>query len=801
MFYRTFQILTIITFVLGLSQAAPTQSEWTIGVLQDGSSKPREEFLDSIRAELSDILFDDVDVQWTIPEEYNANWNTDAAGDILERALEDDSIDIVLALGPAVTHAAAVREEGLPKPVVGGIIAEGRSIGLPMSEEGYSTLDNFNFVAARLQAEEDLRVFHRMIGFDVVHLLVESSVLESMQNLSARKRELEEELGIEVVVQPYADTGRDTLDFLDGDVEAVYLTPNMQLTREQMDALIVGINRRNIPTFAMFGRELVERGVLAARTALDLERLARRIALNLQGIMMGTPADELPVEMPLDEQLTINARTAREIGYYPTFEIMIEATLLQQEEVERERPLTLQQAMRIAMGNNVDIPIKAAEVQASFYNKKRPLTALFPQIEAQGDYLQIDSERARASFGNQPVRKTTAGFSVTQILFEDSIIQDFRSASRLYEGQQHEFEAVLLDTIDTSAKRFLNLLKARILVSVAQDNLALTRENLRLANLRYKVGTAGPEEVYRWEAQEAEQQRSLIDAYSQAEQARVALNQALGLNQNILWKPVDIPLGEEDYYFLGDRFFNLVRTEADLAALLAFSVEQALKNSPGLKALDKAVEAQEIAVRKAVRKYYLPSASARFTYNDIVDQDFTGAGFEDVVPGPGGQIPSMRDIDEEWSFGVGLSYPIFQGGARKVQVEKARADLVRLEETRIRARQLIEQRVQLAMYALRSSQPSIRLSRFAADRAQKNLDVIQEKYAEGTVSILDLLDAQNQAFLQQQSAAIAEQEYLTDLMEYQRAISWYEFEKTPEQQSEWLNKFEAFREERTLGKM
>jgi outer membrane protein TolC len=96
------------------------------------------------------------------------------------------------------------------------------------------------------------------------------------------------------------------------------------------------------------------------------------------------------------------------------------------------------------------------------------------------------------------------------------------------------------------------------------------------------------------------------------------------------------------------------------------------------------------------------------------------------------------------------------------------------------------------LYALQSSHPNIGLSRTAADRAHKNLDVVRKKYAQGAVSILDLLDAQNQVLTQDQAAAIAVYTYLQDLVQFQRAISWFEWMQADPAKKEFVVGLESF---------
>ena len=53
------------------------------------------------------------------------------------------------------------------------------------------------------------------------------------------------------------------------------------------------------------------------------------------------------------------------------------------------------------------------------------------------------------------------------------------------------------------------------------------------------------------------------------------------------------------------------------------------------------------------------------------------------------------------------------------------------------------------------------------------------------VSIVELLDAQNQLLIQKQSEATATYKYLKDIIAVQRAMSWFEYEKTSAEKKEW----------------
>ena len=74
----------------------------------------------------------------------------------------------------------------------------------------------------------------------------------------------------------------------------------------------------------------------------------------------------------------------------------------------------------------------------------------------------------------------------------------------------------------------------------------------------------------------------------------------------------------------------------------------------------------------------------------------------------------------------------------------------------------------------------------AARAAGENLDLVREQYSQGTVNVTDLLDAQNQKLTADQFANTAVYEFMGDLVELQRAVAWFELEKSAEERDAFV---------------
>jgi len=262
---------------------------------------------------------------------------------------------------------------------------------------------------------------------------------------------------------------------------------------------------------------------------------------------------------------------------------------------------------------------------------------------------------------------------------------------------------------------------------------------------------------------------------AQIENRQINLNQILGIEQNLRWEPEAIDVDPDVFYFLDGRLDDIYDDRNSWEKFRGFSVEFAFENAPGLKALEKSIEAQDIQVGQRQRQWFLPTFSFDFNY-----------GYELS------RTPTAEGIDRNsHQLSVRASYPLFNGARRYYDIQREKSVLTGIERQQQLARDRVERRTRNALRQIESSFPTIKLRKIAADNARKNLVLVQDKYGEGIINVTDLLEAQNQSLSANLNAVAATYQYLLDLVSYQRAISWFEDEKGEEETEAFLNQVEA----------
>ena len=589
------------------------------------------------------------------------------------------------------------------------------------------------------------------------------------------------------------DNAEDALVDLPYNVQAVYGFPPVQMRTDERNKIIDGLISRRIPSFAYFGEPAVEAGILGGQLPDVRQQLARRVALNIQQVILGTSSNDLPAMLQVETRMFFNAKTAKLIGFDPPFDAIRDASIINPEYLEEGDPIDLVSAIEQALETNFDYLIQQQNTAVSREGQKIAFSPLLPQINSNYAYVKIDEDRANASGGNIAQSRNLGGVSLQQLIFSDRAISNWRAFRELYQGSSYQEEAVRLDIIGSVAAAYIRYLSAKTVLRVARDNLAITQSNLELARLRQRVGTSGPEDVFRFEAQEAGNQIDVAEGLSREQQARVSLNQLLAVKLNKRWRPQDLNMSSPYFSDAVNLVAPLLDSQNKLDVFRSFSIEFALENAPELQAINHTLRAQEITLKQTKRQFIMPTLAADFSYNRIIDEEFNSSS---------PQFFPRENIDEdEWTFTVSANLPIFEGTGRWHEVLREKATLRQLMYSRDQVAQIIETRVQQAMFAFDGSYPTLTFSARAADRAAKNLRVVTDKYEQGAVNIIDLLDAQNEAFVQRQNAELAVYNLLDDFVQFFRTIAWFEFTKSPTERAEWVEQMESYLNSKMLNKL
>lgn len=768
--------LLAMPFLLSVSPAQAARIV-RIGIVVDGPIEHTSWSPQLFKDELLALTQADFDVRFPAEKQLDGAWSVPRIAAAFKQLQSDPEVDMVMALG-YVSSAVAALAGPLRKPTFAPFVMDADLQGLPRKDDR-SGVRNLNYLSGGANFVRDLQVFNSVANCGNIGVFIDEAHYAAQPGLIRRAQEVTAAAGVELTFVQQRTRNEDLVARLPPDVDCVVVTDLARLEPEAMDRLIAGLIKNRLPSYSLLDSRLVERGLLMAEApASDWRRLARRNALNMDAVFHGESAENQPVTFKSKRRLTINMATARAIGISPRFDVLSEARLIHEEPTPQGRPLSLATVAVKAVEANLDLRAAAFALEAGRTDVAEAHAGLLPQVNASIDYARMNDDSTAVISGAAAERSTKAAITLSQLIYSNSARANVEIQRYLQRNRAALKRQLELDIIQEATTTYLNLLKAQTFVNIRRENMNLTRTNLELARDRRQLGVANPAEVHRWESQLATSRQELLDAQAQRQQAHDAVNRLLHrpLKEPFIAEPATL----EDPSLIVSRkeLFDYVNNDRAFELMGDFMVKQGVAASPELAGLEAVLSATGRELESNQRAYWSPTVTLQGGITRVTDER-RAAGL------------SAED-DTDWSVGVNMSLPLFEGGARRARLSGSRMTLDQQRSQRDAVRERIEQRIRATLHRIGASYPSIQLSKDAATAANKNLDIVTDAYSRGAVSILDLLDAQNAALVAKEAATNAVFDFLIDLMNLERNLGGFDFFLDAEGLNGWLERLNEY---------
>lgn len=299
-------------------------------------------------------------------------------------------------------------------------------------------------------------------------------------------------------------------------------------------------------------------------------------------------------------------------------------------EAGAQEALTWQDCIKEARQNHPDL-ISAKEVVNQFKaDKAISISAILPQIST-----EVSQGTSKAPQGNQT---NTASYGVTaqQLLFDGfKTPYDIATASKNVRASQYNYDVTSSNIRLRLRTAFISLLNAQELLTITKDISMLRKQNVDLVKLLYEGGMENRGSLLTVEANLAQADSDVLQADRAITVAQRQLSKEMGRAEV---RPIQVT---------GDlNNINMAREKPNFVALATIN--------PSLENLVAKTEAAQFALKSAKAEFF-PTIFAN-----------ASAGRTDT------DWPLQHD---DWSVGVTLTLPIFEGGRRWADVSKARAVL------------------------------------------------------------------------------------------------------------------------------
>jgi outer membrane protein TolC len=473
-----------------------------------------------------------------------------------------------------------------------------------------------------------------------------------------------------------------------------------------------------------------------------------------------------------------------------------------------ELELPLQQAIEMALENNLDIVVARVNTQAQGENVFGARGAFKPLLTA--DFNNLDSRTpannqligaptlARTtsaynfawqqqfslglnyslSFRNQR-GSTNSAFSSFNPLYDTSvsaqITQPLLRNLHLNASQQQvvvaqngervarfQFEQQVMDTVRDVHNAYWDLVGSLRALEVAQRSLELAQELVENNRIQVEVGTMAPIDVLEAEAEVASREEALLLAQEAIERTGDTLNRLINDPESEhFWDTKIRPLDEP----------AVTTVAIDLEA----SVRTALQRRPELGQSRTDLDTRNYNVRYT-RNQVRPSidlvGSLLFSGlggNRIERGGFAGEIIDEI---PGGYTDALDQLVggkfRDWTLGVSVSYPV--GHSTEVAAHAQAQVQVRGQRAAIRSQELIiVQEVRDTARQVETNRKRIDVTRVARELAVRRLEAEQRKFDLGMSTSFLVVQAQRDLVQAAVNELVATIDFTKALVAFERA--------------------------------
>ena len=375
--------------------------------------------------------------------------------------------------------------------------------------------------------------------------------------------------------------------------------------------------------------------------------------------------------------------------------------------VEEVMDVSLDECLRVALGNNPRIQAAMQDVFASDARIKQAWSAYFPQFSWQTGYTKIKQLQLSDALGENLVFNyyVLGQISASQMLYDFGVTQNQVTIRKLdNKGYKITLTGTVNDVVCEVKKAYYNLQYSIEAKKVAEEMVQRYEAFYNQAKAFYMAGTSPKVDVTIAEVNLSNAKLMLIQAENAVEIAMAKLSNSMGLpyaskykiSENLRYNPCDITLKD------------------------AIGIAQ--ESRPEFQLADVKVEEARQNV-KLVKKSYFPKLTIEGQYQI------------------GGRTPTSN---YGYNYGGYLNFPTINGMLIRNEIKEAKALYSREQAYASSTKNDIYFEIQQAYYSMTEKKNSIPVSFLGLKQAKENYELSYGRYKVGVGNPVELKEAQVQ---------------------------------------------------------
>jgi outer membrane protein len=407
---------------------------------------------------------------------------------------------------------------------------------------------------------------------------------------------------------------------------------------------------------------------------------------------------------------------------------------------------TLSNVIQYALKRQPAVQQSLVDEKITELQVKSRLSEWYPQVNF--NYLYQHNFQVQTSvIGGNPVRLGVSNtsafqFGATQAIFDRDVLLANRTKGNVLLQSKQQTENTKVDVVVNVSKAFYDLLATEQQIKVANENIVRLERSLKDSRDRYDAGIVDKTDYKR---------------------ATIALNNARASKKS-----------NEEALKAKKEYLKALMNYPETGALNILYDSAALENEIPLDTLQvidytKRIEYQLLQTQRKLLeanvKYrqwsYIPSLSANGAYNLNFQNNNFGKLYNQSFPNS--------------YAGLTLSFPIFQGGKRKYEIQQAEWELKRTDLSLVSLRNSINSEYNSALANYKASLANYLALKENVLLAQEVYDVIQLQYRSGIKTYLEVIISETDLRTAQINYFNALYDVLSNKIDVQRSLGEIKF--------------------------
>lgn len=398
-----------------------------------------------------------------------------------------------------------------------------------------------------------------------------------------------------------------------------------------------------------------------------------------------------------------------------------ELLLEQAESSETPVVITMEQALEIALSENVSVKVADMEIQRTGYAKKGAYASLYPQIDLTGSYQRTIKKQAMymaMGEGQDPMKievgmynTLNAAVSASMPVVNAQLWQSLKISAMDVELAVEKARSSRLETVTQVKNAYYGILLAKEAFNVYKEVYENAVRNYEETKKKYDSQKVAEFDLIRAKTSVANAIPNVYNAESSVILALWQLKAVLGVD-------LDMNLDVE-----GEL--------SDYAEHLFYDVHQhdsiSLDRNSTMKQL--AIQAEQLAQNIKVQKFAnIPSLAVAFNFsmismaNDVAFKEFPWTPYSYA--------------------GLSLNIPIFAGGKRAQNIRQAKNQYQQVQLQVENTERQLKIAIRQNLNTMETNMKSYYAAQDAVASAQKAYDITEASYHVGRSTLTDLNDAQ-----------------------------------------------------------